>query len=232
MLLDNFYVEAVSRRHEWTMAPRYDSGEELAAQPATTSDKFPYLRGHVRVATPAGGYLWDRAKEAGVTYRSYGEWVTTPKDPEAPAKAKAKALEGHIDPLFRTFDMAYPDVKRAARFISELARFEREGEMPRLQIIRLPNDHTSGASPGKPTPAAAVGDNDLAFGQVVEAISKSKFWPQSAIFVVEDDAQNGPDHVDAPHYRLRHRPASDVARSISRCIPPPRCCARWNSSSS
>jgi Phosphoesterase family len=69
--------------------------------------------------------------------------------------------------------------------------------MPRLQIVRLTNDHTSGASPGKPTPAGQVADNDLAFGMVVEAVSKSKFWASTAIFVVEDDAQNGPDHVDA-----------------------------------
>ena len=69
--------------------------------------------------------------------------------------------------------------------------------MPRLQIVRLPNDHTSGTSPGKPTPLAHVGDNDRAFGLVVEAVTKSKFWPQTAIFSVEDDAQNGPDHVDA-----------------------------------
>ena len=93
--------------------------------------------------------------------------------------------------------MSYPDVQRAARFIAELSRFEKEGEMPRLQIIRLPNDHTSGTSPGKPTPIAQVADNDLALGQVVEAVSKSKFWPETAIFVVEDDAQNGPDHIDA-----------------------------------
>jgi hypothetical protein len=78
-----------------------------------------------------------------------------------------------------------------------LNRFERDGEMPRLVIIRLPNDHTSGTSVGKPTPTAYVADNDLALGRVVEAITRSKFWPQTALFVVEDDAQNGPDHVDA-----------------------------------
>jgi hypothetical protein len=69
--------------------------------------------------------------------------------------------------------------------------------MPRLQIIRLPNDHTYGSAPGKRTPTACVADNDLAFGRIVEAVSRSKFWRQTAIFVVEDDAQNGPDHVDA-----------------------------------
>jgi Phosphoesterase family len=76
-------------------------------------------------------------------------------------------------------------------------RFEKEGEMPRLQIVRLPNDHTSGTRVGKPTPTAQVADNDLALGMLVEGVSKSKFWKETAIFVIEDDAQNGPDHVDA-----------------------------------
>ena len=93
--------------------------------------------------------------------------------------------------------MNYSDLKRAERFIAELKRFEAEGEMPRLQILRLPNDHTHGASRGWRTPTAYVAENDLALGQIVEAVSHSKFWPQTAIFVVEDDAQNGPDHVDA-----------------------------------
>jgi len=91
----------------------------------------------------------------------------------------------------------YPDVQRAERFIAELKRFEAEGEMPRLQILRLPSDHTHGSSRGHRTPTAYVGDNDLAFGQIIDALSHSKFWPELAVFVVEDDAQNGPDHVDA-----------------------------------
>jgi hypothetical protein len=93
--------------------------------------------------------------------------------------------------------MDYPDLKRAERFISELRRFEREGSMPRLQVLRLGNDHTQGTRAGKPTPTAQVADNDLALGRIVEAVSKSKFWTDTAIFVLEDDAQNGPDHVDA-----------------------------------
>ena len=99
----------------------------------------------------AGGYLWDRAAASGVSYRSYGGFTTSPTA-KGPGKAKVKGLEGHFDPEFHSFDMGYPDVKRAERFISELQRFEKEGEMPRLQIVRQPNDHTSGASPGKPTP--------------------------------------------------------------------------------
>ncbi|MGB8167596.1 MAG: alkaline phosphatase family protein [Chthoniobacteraceae bacterium] len=203
VLLDNFYVESEvsADGHEWTMGA-YATDFVEKSWPLNyghgKSGKFPYpSEGGFPIAVPAGGYLWDRAKEAGVSYRSYGEWVANPKRAGDPTKAKAKSLEGHFDPYFWSFDTAYPDVKRAARFISELQRFEREGEMPRLQIVRLPNDHTSGTSPGKHTPTAQVADNDLAFGQLVEAVSKSKFWPQTAIFVVEDDAQNGPDHVDA-----------------------------------
>jgi hypothetical protein len=160
--------------------------------------KFPYpAEGYFPIASPAGGYLWDRAREAAVSYRSYGEFVDNLSPTNVPTTARLPALRGHIDEWYRGFDMSYPDVKRAARFIAELHRLELAGDMPRLQIVRLPNDHTHGASPGARTPTAYAGDNDLALGQIVEALSHSKFWPQTAIFVVEDDAQNGPDHVDA-----------------------------------
>src|SRR5262245_18934265 len=160
--------------------------------------KFTYpAEGNFKIATPAGGYLWDRAREAGVSYRSYGEFIANGKKTNDPGTTRVAALKGHFDPWYRGFDTEYPDVRRAERFISELKRFEQGGEMPRLQVVRLPNDHTSGTATNKPTPMAALGDNDLAFGMFVEAITRSKFWPQTAIFVVEDDAQNGPDHVDA-----------------------------------
>ena len=199
--LDNFYVESEvsADGHEWSMAA-YATDFVEKTWPLNYGHgggKFPYpSEGVFPIAVPAGGYLWDRAADAGVSYRSYGEFTTSPTA-KGPGKAKVKGLEGHFDPEYHTFDTSYPDVKRAERFISELHRFEKEGDMPRLQIVRLPNDHTSGASPGKPTPVAQVADNDLAFGMVVEAVSKSKFWAKTAIFVVEDDAQNGPDHVDA-----------------------------------
>ncbi len=174
--LDNFYVESEvsADGHEWSMgayATDFVEKNWPLSYGHDRRNKFPYpSEGNFdRIARPAGGYLWDRAQEAGVSYRSYGEWVANGAKPDDPGRAKVKALEGHFDPMFRSFDMAYPDVKRAARFISELKRFEQEGEMPRLQIVRLPNDHTSGTSPGLPTPSAHVADNDLAFGQVVEA---------------------------------------------------------------
>src|SRR6202008_3319315 len=144
---------------------------------------------------PSSGYLWDHARAAGLSYRSYGEFVS---DKKAGAfVSRTPGLEGHFDPEYHGFDIHYPDVKRAERFISELRRLEAEGDMPRLQIVRLPNDHTYGTSVGKVTPAAMVAQNDLAFGMLIEALTHSKFWAQTAIFVVEDDAQNGPDHIDA-----------------------------------
>jgi hypothetical protein len=113
------------------------------------------------------------------------------------AKPTVKALEGKFDPQFRGYDLDYTDVKRAERFIAELKRFEATGDMPRMQVLRLPNDHTAGTRVGKPTVTAMVADNDLALGMVVEAVSNSKFWKEMAVFVIEDDTQNGPDHVDA-----------------------------------
>jgi hypothetical protein len=203
VLLDNFYVESEvsADGHEWSMAAyATDFVEKFwpLSYGHNKSKKFAYpSEGHFAIATPAGGYLWDGALAAGVSFRSYGEFVQNGKTPDAPCTTRLKSLEGRFDPLYRSFDMDYPDVKRAERFISELKRFEKEGEMPRLQIVRLPQDHTSGTSAGKWTPTACMADNDLALGMLVEAVSKSKFWASTAIFVVEDDAQNGPDHVDA-----------------------------------
>jgi DNA-binding beta-propeller fold protein YncE len=203
VLLDNFYVESEvsADGHEWTMGAYATDFVEKTwplSYGHNKSKKFPYpAEGNLEIASPAGGYLWDRAREAGVSYRSYGEWVANSKKTNDPCTAKAASLKGHFDPWYRSFDTDYPDVLRAARFISELKRFEREGDMPRLQIVRLPNDHTSGTAVGKHTPTAQVADNDLALGQVIEALTQSKFWPHLAIFIVEDDAQNGPDHVDA-----------------------------------
>ncbi|HEY7155412.1 MAG TPA: bifunctional YncE family protein/alkaline phosphatase family protein [Gemmataceae bacterium] len=209
VLLDNFYVEGEvsADGHQWSMgAYATDFVEKVWPQsyrgrPIGSSiknlDLYPSEGKFDAIARPAGGYLWDRAAEAGVSYRSYGEWVEEGKKPGEPAKARVKALEGHIDPMFRGWDLNYLDQKRADRFIDELQRFERDGGFPSLVILRLPNDHTSGTKAGAPTPRAQVADNDLALGRVIEAVTKSKFWKETAIFVVEDDAQNGPDHVDA-----------------------------------
>jgi hypothetical protein len=202
VLLDNFYVdsEVSADGHEWSMgAYATDYVERLWPLGYRGDRRVPYPAegAHDEIARPAGGYLWDKANEKGVSYRSYGEFVENGRTPQDPATARIRALQGHFDPLFRSYDMDYRDVDRTRRFAQELAEFEKAGEMPRLVILRLPNDHTSWTAPGKRTVTACVGDNDLALGQLVEALSKSRFWPRMAIFVVEDDAQNGSDHVDA-----------------------------------
>ncbi len=203
VLLDNFYVESEvgADGHEWSMAA-YATDFVEKVWPlnyrGSAEKKLGYTsEGSYRIAEPSSGYIWDRCKEAGVTYRSYGEFVSNPSATGQPRKARVKALEGHFDPEFHGYDLDYSDQKRADRFIEELGRFEREGKMPRLIILRLPNDHTYGTSPGKHTPTAMVADNDLALGRVIDALSRSKFWKDTAVFVVEDDAQNGSDHVDA-----------------------------------
>jgi DNA-binding beta-propeller fold protein YncE len=160
------------------------------------------------IAAPSQGYIWDACIRAGVGVRSYGEFVERVRSSErnagAPAsggertiRASVPGLEGRIDPDFPPFDLAITDQRRVDIWLKEFSQFEAGGDLPRLSIIRLPRDHTAGARAGEVTPVSMVADNDLALGRLVEAISRSRFWKESAIFVLEDDAQNGPDHVDA-----------------------------------
>jgi len=127
-------------------------------------------------------------------------------------EAKKPQLRGHFDPLYADFRMDYPDQLRADEFLREFEQFVRDGKLPQFITLRLPNDHTAGTRPKMPTPEAAVADNDLALGRVVEAVSHSPYWDSTAIFVLEDDAQNGSDHVDA------HR---SIALVISKYAPLP-----------
>ncbi len=108
-----------------------------------------------------------------------------------------KFLAANTDSTFPGFDLSIPDQRRADVWLRALEGWVSAGSMPALQILRLPNDHTAGAKPGAPTPRAYGADNDLALGRVIEALSRSPFWPSTIVFVVEDDAQNGPDHVDS-----------------------------------
>jgi DNA-binding beta-propeller fold protein YncE len=215
VLLDNFYCdgEVSAEGHEWSMGA-YCTDFVRRVWPLTYRtgagkkfDLYPAEAHLDELARPAGGYIWDRCAEAKVTYRSYGEWIENGKTLKDPGTARVKALEGHFDPWYRGFGLDYRDELRANRFIAELNRFEKEGGMPQLSIVRLPNDHTQGQKVGKPTPTAMVAENDLALGRIVEAVTKSKFWPETAIFVIEDDAQNGSDHVDAH-------------RTVALCISP------------
>jgi hypothetical protein len=227
VLLDNFYVdsEVSADGHEWTMgAYATDYVERTWPLKYRGNQHVPYpAEGQMAIAYPAAGYLWDRAAEKGVSYRSYGEFVQDGLIPGLPASTKVKTLQGHFDPKYVGWDLDYPDQKRVDRFLEELAGFEKSGEMPRLIVLRLPNDHTAGSKPGSPTVLSYLADNDLALGRLVEGLSKSRFWKELAIFVVEDDAQNGSDHVDAHRtvalaispYIRRHRVDSTMYSTAS-----------------
>ena len=201
VLLDNFYVESEvsADGHEWSMAA-YATDFVERVWPLNYrggKGKIGYTsEGGFEIAFPSSGYIWDKCKKSNVSYYSFGEFIQNGAL-GMPGKARVPALEGHFDPLYRSYDLDYLDVDRAKRFAETMLEFERNGNLPQFIVLRLPNDHTVGTKVGKKTPTAMVADNDLALGQVVESISKSKYWSESAIFVVEDDAQNGSDHVDA-----------------------------------
>jgi hypothetical protein len=148
------------------------------------------------IAAPELGYIWDFANRAGVSVRSYGEFASW-DEKGGPVHATVPGLEGKVHPTYPPFDLSILDNDRVDVWLEEFRRFEKDGGLPALSIIRLGDDHTDGTRPGERTPRAFVAENDLALGRLVEAISESRFWPESAIFVLEDDAQNGPDHVDA-----------------------------------
>lgn len=205
VLLDNFYVNAdvSADGHNWSaaaIAPPYVQRmwpNSYAARRRT----YDY-EGTERAALPAAGYIWNNVLAAGLTLRNYGWWVNLV--PQAQVKdgihidsVRDPALAPHTSRTFRGYDLTYRDVDRARAFLAELKQFEEQGSMPRFMTLRIGNDHTSGAAPNRPSPKAQVADNDLALGMIVEGLSKSKFWAKTAIFVLEDDAQNGPDHVDS-----------------------------------
>ncbi|HEV8150477.1 MAG TPA: alkaline phosphatase family protein, partial [Gemmatimonadales bacterium] len=151
-------------------------------------------------AEPAQGYLWDLARRRNITFRNFGEFVTGVKN-EGPIPAGYVGLkpflEAHTDSTYPGFDLDIPDQHRADLWLLALGRWQQEGRMPALQILKLPNDHTAAAREGALTPRAYMADNDLALGRIVEGLSRSAFWKNTVVLVVEDDAQNGPDHVDS-----------------------------------
>ncbi len=219
VLLDNFYVnsEVSYDGHDfstgayatdfvekvWPMNYAGRGGRYLSASGG--APRNPYGN----ITAPSGGYLWDSCRRAGVSFESYGEFVMAPpkgggdederggetgRGPYVPA---VPGLEGHIHPDYPPFDLSIPDSRRVEIWLKEFRQYEENGQLPALSIIYLPSDHTAGARPGFSTPRSMIAENDQALGRVVDAITKSRYWKESALFVLEDDAQNGPDHVDA-----------------------------------
>jgi YVTN family beta-propeller protein len=214
VLLDNFYCSGVlsADGHQWTDEAYVTDYLEKSFGDFTRS--YPY-DGDDALAYASSGFIWDNVMKHGLTFRNYGEFVNAVIKPgnatfteiyndflqgtgkiKIEAEANLPQLDPYICRSFIGFPNKVPDVYRAAEFIKELKEFEAKGDFPNFIIMLLPNDHTSGTRPGMPTPRAAVADNDLALGQIVQAISESKFWKETCILVTEDDPQAGLDHVD------------------------------------
>jgi YVTN family beta-propeller protein len=211
-VFDRFFVnaEVSADGHNWsTAAYATDYVEKTVSSNYSNRGRTYDYEGTNRgaftdddVNEPGSGYLWNLAERARITFRNYGEYVvaTGPGGDDRgrpPYRGTKPYLRGHTNADYPGFSLSILDQRRADVWIKELAEFDRVGTMPTLEIVRLPNDHTSGLSAGAHTPFACVADNDLALGRMVEALSKSRFWKNSVMFVLEDDAQNGSDHVDS-----------------------------------
>ncbi|MGH9629834.1 MAG: alkaline phosphatase family protein, partial [Bryobacteraceae bacterium] len=205
VLFDNFYVNAdvSADGHNWsTSAIANDYVQKMWPNSYGGRRKHYDYEGGEVAALPPAGYIWTNAASAGISMRNYGWWVTNREKPADQGEPQIQTVRDSVlakvtSMNYRGYDLNYPDVERAKTFISELAEFEKSGSMPKLIFLRIGNDHTYGAAAGRLSPHSLVADNDYALGMIVEAVSKSRFWPQTAIFVLEDDAQNGPDHVDS-----------------------------------
>jgi hypothetical protein len=210
VLFDNFYVDAdVSYNgHSYSTAAYATDFVEKMWQTFYAHRGGVYLGeggGILRnpfgnITAPEQGYIWDYARRAGVSVRSYGEFVdqvSKSASNDVTVVETVPGLRGSVAPGYAGWDLDITDNKRIDTWLAEFREFEKNGNLPRLSIIRLPNDHTNGTKPGAPTPRAMVADNDVALGRLIEAVSSSVYWKDSAVFVLEDDAQSGPDHVDS-----------------------------------
>jgi hypothetical protein len=201
VLFDNCYADAEvsADGHNWSTAAVATEYVQKT-WPATYSGRNrPYdFQGGSRASAPLRGYLWEYAERANLDYRVYGEFFLFRSKPPAVEPARfSNVPAGRLSSTFAGYDLSITDQARFDAWKKEFDEFVRTGTVPALMIVALPNDHTAATVPGYPTPKAMVADNDLALGRIVETVSRSPVWSKTAIFVIEDDAQNGPDHVDA-----------------------------------
>jgi YVTN family beta-propeller protein len=213
VLLDNYYCNGVRSTdgHAWATEGLAVDFLEKAAGAWTRS--YPFW-GNDPLAFASTGFIWDNALLHGLSFRNYGEMSTSAISPPSKfidvyndwqnktGKLKfehtlgIEPMRAYTHPNYPGWNLRIPDQVRADIFLKEFEQNKQRGQFANLNIVYLPNDHTSGLTVGNPTPAAQVADNDLAVGRVVEAISHSPFWPKTCIFVIEDDPQDGFDHVD------------------------------------
>ncbi|HEY9166102.1 MAG TPA: bifunctional YncE family protein/alkaline phosphatase family protein [Candidatus Kryptonia bacterium] len=200
VLLDNLYADAEvsADGHNWSTAA-YATDYVEKSWPSNYGGRgAPYdFEGEEKTAAPTSGYIWDDCAKHGVTLRDYGEFVDSDPDNPGLDRPNQKVLAENFDPAYKGWDLEYSDLDRYKAWEKDFDSLVNIGKLPQFNIIRLPNDHTSGTRKGTLTPQAMVAQNDYALGMFVDKISHSSAWSQSAIFVIEDDAQNGADHVDA-----------------------------------
>ncbi|MGA3041323.1 MAG: bifunctional YncE family protein/alkaline phosphatase family protein [Bryobacteraceae bacterium] len=191
-IFDRFFTnaEVSSQGHLWSTAAYVtDFGEKTV--PSLYSNRREGVDGE-EVDEPINGFLWTLARKKGIWFRDYGEMMKAPEG----WPVTQRQLGSDVSPTYPPFDLKIADQVRADAWIAELDKFARDGKMPELEVMHLPSDHTSGGRAGYPTPRAYMADNDLALGRIVESLSKSPFWRDTVVFVLEDDSQAGPDHVD------------------------------------
>lgn len=192
-LLDNFYVDAEvsADGHNWSTAAYATDFIEKTWPTSYGGRGGNYdSEGTRRAGDPRDGYIWDYCKRAGVSYRTYGEFA-------ADNKPNIKSLEGHMCPQSPDFDLTITDITREKIWEHDFDSLLTINQVPQFNSIRLSNDHTSGQRKGAISPIAAVADNDQGVGMLIDHLSKSPIWKESVVFILEDDAQNGPDHIDA-----------------------------------
>lgn len=192
VLLDNFYVDAeVSMDgHNWSMGA-YANDYLEKTWPTSYGGRGGYYsgEGEMEMGNNKNGFIWNDCARNQVSYRTYGEFMTG-------EKPNISALAGHQAP-YRSWDLNFRDTARFSQWKRDFDSLIARNAVPQLCTIRFGNDHTQGLLKGAPTPYAQVADNDLAVGLFVDYLSKSPVWKNSVVFILEDDAQNGPDHVDA-----------------------------------
>jgi YVTN family beta-propeller protein len=193
VLLDNFYVngEVSADGHNWTMGAYATDFLEKNWPTSYGGRGGEYAgEGALAIANNKDGFFWDDCQRNGVSFRSYAEFMDGTK-PAIPV------LKGHFCPKFASWDLSVRDTIRFRQWKNDFDSLLAVNAVPAFNSIRFPNDHTEGLSLGRPTPFAHAADNDLAVGLFVDYLSHSSIWKTSLVIIVEDDAQNGPDHVDA-----------------------------------
>ena len=201
VLLDNFYAdgEVSADGHNWSLGGYATDYLEKNWVTSYGGRGGGYdAEGTRDIANSKMGFIWDYCKRAGISYRTYGEFADDYK-PNIPV------LKDHFCPYYTSWDQTVRDTTRVGQWKRDFDSLLSKNAVPQLNTLRIINDHTEGLKKGRPTPFAHVADNDLAIGMFVEYLRKSSIWNSSVVFVVEDDAQNGPDHVDA------HRTTAYVA---------------------